>query len=639
MGSSDSSSRNQGPKPPINSSITAAAAATASTPPQINARAITSAQSSSILSGIGARSGLIAALSTTISKMRSPITNFPYASADVTREASARCRDNCSENGKPSESDQRHVASNVDPAAVEATGTEEPSTETDLATRSLLESEPSNTDNESTLKNLVTEKKASKKSNEATSSTRKKGDKGGTESEEVAKEIIIPPLDPNMPKSKSSHGTVKQPVKQTSLEKIQTSGDITATATSSSTSQSAETDGLDKSHSINKTVSVSAELAPPTVVTTKTSTLLAASATIKFDNNQNSSKSVSHNTENTKDDSKKDNNHNQMSHRDIAAAKWHENYKLLKDFQQKHGHCRVPRRYAVNPHFGTWVANQRSQYRTYVQMINGREKELKDHIDNNVRYNFMYDERYKLLQKLGFETKCKRGWRRSGNAGEDEGARSDIQKKNDIAGIEADEKNLKKKENGRNNAAASTDCKPQATKATVESKPSTTSALLKKQSSLSIENNDSERNESPTVETLINSNFHERRDRLRRERYEFLEAVGLKNIADKWGKKIYGFDPSLYDDDNVSSPPSSPLLSENDNKRKLLSLKTSSEDSPQNDCKKPRRSPEGDVFDIAGSVEHVATRTIRVFRILDIDTSDQPGDPPYLSFSSSVHRL
>jgi len=461
---SDKSS-NQVPKPPTNSP-----SAASSSLPQTLAPAKKPAQSSSILSGIGARSGLIAALSSTISKIRSPITKYPYASADATREASAPRSDNSADVGKPSTTDQRDVASTVQPSgsasSVEAMVTKELPPESPPATHHSLESTPGNNADGSISKKLVTETKASNKASGVISSTHKTdtsseiakslsplasekqvtsvGDDTKT-TDEVAKEILIQPLVPNKPKSKTSHDSDKQHGKHTSLEKVTTGGSVVATATSLSTSQYVETDGVDKSHSTKQPVADSAELARPTVATTNTSTTLAASTTIQPEGNQNSHKAVADNSKDTKDNKNNENDQNQKSHRDLASAKWYENYKLLKEFKQKHGHCRVPRRYAENHHFGTWVANQRAQYRTYVQMINGRKNEEKEHIDNNVRYNFMYDERYQLLQKLGFEIKCKRGGKKSGNTGGGERASGGIDEKNGTANTDADGKGLKKK--------------------------------------------------------------------------------------------------------------------------------------------------------------------------------------------------
>lgn len=654
--SSDTSS-NQVPKPPTNSP-----SAASSSPPQTLATAKKPAQSSSILSGIGARSGLIAALSSTISKIRSPITKVPYASADVTREVSAPRRDNSAEDGKPSTTDQRDVASTIQPSSfacsVEAMGSKESPPESVPATQNSLGSTPSNDSDGSISKNLVTEMKASKKASGVISPTHKTaafseiatplsplasekqvtsvGDDTKT-TDEVAKEILIKPLVPNKPKSKTSHDSDKQPGKNTSLEKA-TTDSVVATATSSSTSQYVETEGADKSNPTKQPVSESAELARPTVATTNTSTTLAAPATLQPEENHNSSKDVADNAKDTKDDGNNEINQNQKSHRDLASAKWLENYKLLQEFKRKHGHCRVPRRYAENSHFGTWVANQRAQYRTYVQMLDGRKNEKNKHIDNNVRYNFMYDERYQLLQKLGFEIKCKRGGKKSGNAGGGEGASGGNDEKNDTADVDADGKGLKKKGNSDSNADVSKDCKSNAKKATLKSKPLSTSTLPKNESP-PIKNSNNQRNESQTAETAINSELHERRNRLRRERFEFLEAVGLKHIADKWGKKKYGFDPSYYDDGEVPSSPSSLLLSEDNNKRKLSSLNPPAADSPRDDCKKPKLYPEGNSCDNTDSQEHTALRTIRVYRIHNIVPSDKPGDPPHLSFTTSVHRL
>jgi hypothetical protein len=38
----------------------------------------------------------------------------------------------------------------------------------------------------------------------------------------------------------------------------------------------------------------------------------------------------------------------------------------LEDFQRKHGHCLVPKRYQSNPSLGNWVNKQRQNYRKFL---------------------------------------------------------------------------------------------------------------------------------------------------------------------------------------------------------------------------------------------------------------------------------
>lgn len=52
---------------------------------------------------------------------------------------------------------------------------------------------------------------------------------------------------------------------------------------------------------------------------------------------------------------------------DARTVTWDTRYRELLDYQARHGHCRVPEKYDANPQLGTWVLNQRVQYRYLLQ--------------------------------------------------------------------------------------------------------------------------------------------------------------------------------------------------------------------------------------------------------------------------------
>lgn len=52
---------------------------------------------------------------------------------------------------------------------------------------------------------------------------------------------------------------------------------------------------------------------------------------------------------------------------DSHAAGWEERWKELEDFKNRHGHCRVPKKYSRNPQLAVWVKCQRRQFKLYSQ--------------------------------------------------------------------------------------------------------------------------------------------------------------------------------------------------------------------------------------------------------------------------------
>lgn len=71
---------------------------------------------------------------------------------------------------------------------------------------------------------------------------------------------------------------------------------------------------------------------------------------------------------------------------DSHASGWEERLNELRDFKDKHGHCRVPKTYAENPQLAIWVKCQRRQFKLYSE---GK--------DSN-----MTNERIHKLKRLGF---------------------------------------------------------------------------------------------------------------------------------------------------------------------------------------------------------------------------------------------
>jgi hypothetical protein len=69
------------------------------------------------------------------------------------------------------------------------------------------------------------------------------------------------------------------------------------------------------------------------------------------------------------------------------GARWMERYGELMRFQQENGHCNVPDKYSANTKLGSWVRNQRVQYRNLQSKKKSR----------------MTPSRIALLEKIGFQ--------------------------------------------------------------------------------------------------------------------------------------------------------------------------------------------------------------------------------------------
>ena len=76
---------------------------------------------------------------------------------------------------------------------------------------------------------------------------------------------------------------------------------------------------------------------------------------------------------------------------------WNDLHRLLVEYEAEHGNCLVPTVYLKNQALGTWVANQRAQYR----------------LRREGKHSFLTEERIKLLNEVGFE------WSHQGNSWND----------------------------------------------------------------------------------------------------------------------------------------------------------------------------------------------------------------------------
>lgn len=81
-------------------------------------------------------------------------------------------------------------------------------------------------------------------------------------------------------------------------------------------------------------------------------------------------------------------------HLQCHTEKWMTKYKALVEYKNKHGDCRVPKRYAGNNQFllGSWVCKQRVYYKKFQEAKNDREKDASE----------ITEDRIKLLNAIGF---------------------------------------------------------------------------------------------------------------------------------------------------------------------------------------------------------------------------------------------
>jgi hypothetical protein len=77
-----------------------------------------------------------------------------------------------------------------------------------------------------------------------------------------------------------------------------------------------------------------------------------------------------------------------------ATCAWEERLSELVDFHKIHGHCNVPWRYSENTKLGSWVTNQRSQYRFRLEG----------------KTSSMTFPRIEALESLGFEWSSRTDW-------------------------------------------------------------------------------------------------------------------------------------------------------------------------------------------------------------------------------------
>jgi len=71
----------------------------------------------------------------------------------------------------------------------------------------------------------------------------------------------------------------------------------------------------------------------------------------------------------------------------VVGSNWQEQYELLAEYKNVHGHCRVPHTYRDNPYLGRWVSMQRENYK----------------LSKTKGTSTMTPERQKHLSDMGFE--------------------------------------------------------------------------------------------------------------------------------------------------------------------------------------------------------------------------------------------
>jgi hypothetical protein len=72
---------------------------------------------------------------------------------------------------------------------------------------------------------------------------------------------------------------------------------------------------------------------------------------------------------------------------DSHSAGWEERWNELREFKERHGHCKVPKKFPENPQLAVWVKCQRRQFKLFGEGKNSK---------------MMTKERIKKLQILGF---------------------------------------------------------------------------------------------------------------------------------------------------------------------------------------------------------------------------------------------
>jgi hypothetical protein len=81
-----------------------------------------------------------------------------------------------------------------------------------------------------------------------------------------------------------------------------------------------------------------------------------------------------------------------MAPKKRSYSYWKENFERLEEFKKKHGHCRVPQKFADDRKLGTWVTQQRSQKKN----ISAEKRKLRDGIGFDwapldAKWNEMYE--------------------------------------------------------------------------------------------------------------------------------------------------------------------------------------------------------------------------------------------------------
>jgi hypothetical protein len=79
---------------------------------------------------------------------------------------------------------------------------------------------------------------------------------------------------------------------------------------------------------------------------------------------------------------------------DSHAAGWEERWKELRDFRDRQGHCKVPKKYPRNPQLAVWVKCQRRQFKLYCERKDSNM--TRERIEKLLHLGFVFSPR---LQK------------------------------------------------------------------------------------------------------------------------------------------------------------------------------------------------------------------------------------------------
>ena len=85
---------------------------------------------------------------------------------------------------------------------------------------------------------------------------------------------------------------------------------------------------------------------------------------------------------------------------------WKKRLKELKVYKKKHGDCLVPQKYECNFQLGTWVNNQRAEYKKWLRGVH--TSITQERIDQLNEIDFVWDARFERKSKESNKSKQKR---------------------------------------------------------------------------------------------------------------------------------------------------------------------------------------------------------------------------------------